>query len=87
VPRVADPSEPIFQSPTEPLRLQAEQAKADNGAGVLRAAHQADLPSCRIERLRNLGAPPATGLSPACFPLKIARGSADPARAVAIMEA
>jgi kynurenine formamidase len=68
-----------------PLHLQAERAKAEDRGGIFWAAHQADLPYCQIERLVNLGGVPATGFTVACFPLKVAGGSAGPARVVAIL--
>jgi kynurenine formamidase len=69
-----------------PLHLQAAEAKERGEAGVFWAAHQVGLEYCQIERLCNLGALPPTGLRVACFPLRIAGGSAGPTRAVAIVE-
>ena len=69
-----------------PLPTQAEDAKAQNKPGIFWAAHQANLPYSQIERLCNLTAIPATGFTVACFPLRIERGSAAPARVVAILE-
>lgn len=68
-----------------PLPMQAEEAIAKNEAGIFWAAHQADLPYSQIERLCNLGAIPATGFTVSCFPLRLERGSAAPARVVAIL--
>ncbi len=69
-----------------PLNLQARQAlQAGGRPGIFWAAHQVDLPYAQIERLVNLGALPPFGFQVACFPLKIARGSAGPARVVAIL--
>lgn len=68
-----------------PLDRQARDALARGERGVFWEAHQADLEYCQIERLANLGAIPATGFRVACFPLKIERGSAAPARVVAIV--
>ena len=68
-----------------PLPMQAEEALARDEPGIFWAAHQADLPYCQIERLVNLGELPPTGFTVACFPLKIRRGSAAPARVVAIL--
>ena len=68
-----------------PLHLQAEEAKRRGEGGVFWEAHQADLPYSQIERLVNLHQLPATGFQVACFPLKIARASAAPARVVAIV--
>jgi kynurenine formamidase len=69
-----------------PLHLQAQEAVERDEPGVFWAAHQADLPYSQIERLVNLGQLPATGFKVACFPLRIVRGSAAPARVVAILE-
>jgi kynurenine formamidase len=69
----------------QPLPMQAEAAKKQNQPGIFWAAHQADLPYSQIERLCNLGAIPATGFTVCCFPLRVERGSAAPARVVAIL--
>src|SRR3954447_4997568 len=69
-----------------PLHLEAEEAVARGETGIFWAAHQCDVPYCQIERLHNLAALPATGFRVACFPLKIVRASAAPARVVAILE-
>jgi kynurenine formamidase len=68
-----------------PLHVQAQRALERDEPGVFWAAHQADIPYCQIERLVGLGELPATGFQVACFPLKIAGGSAAPARVVAIL--
>ena len=68
-----------------PLEPQAAEALARQAPGVFWAAHQCDLPYSQIERLVNLQALPSTGFKIACFPLKIAGGSAGPARVVAIL--
>lgn len=69
-----------------PLRMQADRARASQEQGVVWAAHQVDLPYSQIERLTNLKALPKTGFTVACFPLKIERASAAPARVVAILD-
>jgi kynurenine formamidase len=69
-----------------PLYMQAEEAKARGEPGIFWAAHQADLPYSQIERLVNLDALPPTGFTVACFPLKLARASAAPARVVAVLD-
>jgi kynurenine formamidase len=69
-----------------PLNMQAKEARQRNAPGVLWAAHQADIPYSQIERLTNLAALPSTDFTVACFPLKIKRASAAPARVVAILE-
>ncbi len=68
-----------------PLHLQAEAAKAAGTPGVFWAAHQCDRAYCQIERLVNLAALPPHGFEVAAFPLKVKRGSAGPARVVAIV--
>ncbi|MGH2990857.1 MAG: cyclase family protein [Solirubrobacterales bacterium] len=69
----------------EPLHLQAERARESGERGVFWAAHQCDLPYSQIERLVNLGSLPTDGFEVACFPLRLAGGSAAPARVVAIV--
>jgi kynurenine formamidase len=68
-----------------PLHLQAERAKEQRRPGVFWEAHQANLPYSQIERLVNLGSLPPEGFTVACFPLRLAGGSAAPARVVAIL--
>lgn len=65
--------------------LDAPEAKESGKTGIFRAAHQADLPYCQIERLAGLGALPPTGFQVACFPLRIVGASAAPARVVAMV--
>jgi kynurenine formamidase len=69
-----------------PLHLQAAEAKEQGEAGIFWEAHQVELPYSQIERLVNLHQLPPTGFTAACFPLKIARASAAPARVVAILD-
>jgi kynurenine formamidase len=69
-----------------PLYVQAEEAKRRAEPGIFWEAHQCDRAYCQIERLVNLAALPQTGFTVACFPLKVARGSAAPARVVAILD-
>ena len=68
-----------------PLHLQARRAKAEDRPGIFWEAHQSDLAYSQIERLVNLGALPPTGFQVACFPLKVAGGSAAPGRVVGIV--
>lgn len=68
-----------------PLHLQAEAAKEAGRPGIFWAAHQCDRAYCQIERLVNLGDLPPHGFEVAAFPLKVARGSAGPARVVAML--
>lgn len=70
----------------EPLDLQAERAAEAPTSGVFWAAHQVDLPYVHMERLVNLAALPPFGFKVACFPLKIEKASAGPARVVAILD-
>lgn len=69
----------------QPLNIQAQAALREGKPGIFWAAHQCDLPYSQIERLTNLAALPPHGFKVACFPLKLARGSAAPARVVAIV--
>jgi kynurenine formamidase len=90
------PAETIDELPLErfygrggwdrPLQMQAADALAADARGVFWEAHQVDLPYSQIERLCNLAALPPTGFTVACFPLRIERASAAPARVVAILE-
>jgi kynurenine formamidase len=68
-----------------PLHLQAAAAREADAPGVFWAAHQCDLPYCQIERLVNLAELPPTGFAVSCFPLKVAGGSAGPARVVGMV--
>ncbi len=68
-----------------PLHLQAQKALENGKPGSFWSAHQVGLPYSHMERLVNLSALPAKGFQVACFPLKIARASAAPARVVAIL--
>jgi kynurenine formamidase len=70
-----------------PLHMQAEQARESGERGIFWAAHQADLAYSQIERLCNLGELPPSGFTVACFPLRIVKASAAPARVVAILPA
>jgi kynurenine formamidase len=69
-----------------PLRLQAQDALDRQEPGIFWEAHQADLDYSQIERLVNLDQLPPTGFTVACFPLRITRASAAPARVVAIVD-
>jgi kynurenine formamidase len=68
-----------------PLDRLAREALAKGTPGIFWGAHQANLAYSQIERLVNLGSLPPFGFTVACFPLKIHRGSAGPARVVAII--
>jgi kynurenine formamidase len=68
-----------------PLHLQAQAAQATEQPGVFWAAHQVDLPYSQIERLCNLGALPPSGFTVSALPLRLVRGSAAPARVVALL--
>ena len=70
-----------------PLVDQARQAKNSDRAGVFWAAHYVGIEKeyCQIERLANLAAVPSSGFTICAFPLKVKRGSAGPARVVALV--
>ncbi len=71
-----------------PLRVQAREARRTGRSDVFWAAHYVgvDREYCQIERLANLEALPPTGFTVCAFPLKVAGGSAGPARVVAILD-
>ena len=68
-----------------PLRMQAAHARERQSGGIVWAAHQVDLAYSQIERLTNLAELPGTGFTVACFPLRLERAGAAPARVVAIV--
>ncbi len=70
-----------------PLPVQAERALARGDRQLFWEAHFVGLDReyCHLERLTNLDKLPLTGFTVCCFPLKVARGSAGPARVVAIL--
>jgi kynurenine formamidase len=68
-----------------PLRIQAEEARAQDAAGIFWEAHQVDLDYSQIERLVTLDQLPSRGFTVTCFPLRIVGASAAPARVVAIL--
>jgi len=70
-----------------PLHMQAEKARESGRQGIFWEAHQADLAYSQIERLCNLSELPPSGFTVACFPLRIVKASAAPARVVAILPA
>lgn len=71
-----------------PLGAQAREAKRSGRNDVFWAAHFVGLEReyCQIERLTNLSALPPLGFKVCAFPLKVKRGSAGPARVVALVE-
>jgi kynurenine formamidase len=69
-----------------PLPMQATDALDQDAAGVFWAAHQVGLSYSQIERLVGLDQLPSHGFHVACFPLRIVRASAAPARVVAIID-
>jgi kynurenine formamidase len=71
-----------------PLHHQSRQAKATGRCDIFWAAHYVgtELEYCHMERLANLAALPSTGFTICAFPLKVAGGSAGPARVVAMLE-
>ena len=70
-----------------PLKYQAQEAKRTDDPRLFWAAHFVGTESeyCHMERLANLDQLPATGFQVCAFPLKVAKGSAGPARVVAII--
>jgi kynurenine formamidase len=70
-----------------PLRMQAEDALREQRPGIFWEAHQLGLRYSQIERLFGLDQLPPRGFTVACFPLRLARASAAPARVVAILDA
>jgi kynurenine formamidase len=69
-----------------PLHLQAQDALRERRPGIFWEAHQVGLRYSQIERLVGLRALPSTGFTVACFPLRVAKASAAPARVVAILD-
>lgn len=69
-----------------PLHLQAQDALRERRAGIFWEAHQVGLRYSQIERLASLDQLPPTGFVVACFPLRVVRASAAPARVVAILD-
>ena len=71
-----------------PLAPQARRAKESGRDDVFWASHYVgvDKEYCHLERLANLDALPPSGFKVCCFPLKVERGSAGPARVVAILD-
>ena len=65
----------------------ARRARSGEQRRLLGARTRPELAYSQIERLCNLGALPATGFTVACFPLRIVKASAAPARVVAILPA
>lgn len=70
-----------------PLPQLAALAKSTGRDDIFWAAHYVGIEReyCHIERLTNLGAVPPLGATLCAFPLKVAGGSAGPARVVAIV--
>ena len=71
-----------------PLAVQAETARTSNRSDVFWAAHYLGVEKeyCHMERLANLDQLPSTGVTVCAFPLKVKGGSADPTRAVAMID-
>lgn len=71
-----------------PLRQMAREARETGREDLFWEAHfvGVDREYCHIERLANLGELPPTGFTVCAFPLKVKRGSAGPARVVALIE-
>jgi kynurenine formamidase len=71
-----------------PLALQARQARQTGRNDIFWAAHfvGTEKEYCHMERLANLDRLPAKGFTVCAFPLKVAGGSAGPARVVALLD-
>lgn len=71
-----------------PLGKQAREAKRTGRSDLFWEAHfvGVDKEYCQIERLANLSALPPKGFTICAFPLKVKRGSAGPARVVALLD-
>ena len=71
-----------------PLGKQAREAKRTGRSDLFWEAHfvGVDKEYCQIERLANLSALPPKGFTVCAFPLKVKRGSAGPARVVALLD-
>jgi kynurenine formamidase len=71
-----------------PYKFMAARYERDRDASIIWEGHKAGRESeyCHIEKLHNLEALPSRGFEVACFPVKIAGGSAGWTRAVAIFE-
>jgi kynurenine formamidase len=70
-----------------PLREQARRARRERRRDIFWAAHYLgrELEYCHMERLANLHRLPRTGFTVCAFPLRVKRGSAGPARVVALV--
>jgi kynurenine formamidase len=70
-----------------PLKEQARRARRENRDDLFWSAHYVgvDQEYCHMERLANLERLPPKGFTVCAFPLKIKRGSAGPARVVALL--
>lgn len=70
-----------------PLAGQADRVRASGKKDLFWEGHFVgiDREYCHLERLTNLDKLPRQGFTVACFPLKVARGSAGPARVVAMI--
>ena len=71
-----------------PPAMQAREARESGCNDVVWAAHYVGIEHeyCHMERLANLDQLPPTGFTVCAFPLKVKRGSAGPARVVALVD-
>jgi len=71
-----------------PLAQMAREARQTGRQDLFWEAHYVgvDREYCHMERLANLGELPPTGFTVCAFPLKVKRGSAGPARVVALID-
>ena len=72
----------------QPLGEQAREARRTDRADIFWSAHYVgvDRPYCHMERLAGLEQLPPSGFTVCAFPLKVKRGSAGPARVVALVD-
>lgn len=71
-----------------PLAKQAQEAKKTGQKNIFWEAHYVGIEKeyCHLERLCNLDTLPPFGFKVCCFPLKVKKGSAGPARVVGIID-
>jgi kynurenine formamidase len=71
-----------------PYKFMAQRFERDHDPSIIWEGHKAGRAAeyCHIEKLHNLEILPSKGFDVACFPVKIAGGSAGWTRAVAILE-
>ena len=70
-----------------PFPIMAQKTRESKGKRFFWDVYQVgvDKEWCCLERLTNLGELPPHGFKVSCFPLKLTKGAAAPARAIAIL--